>query len=495
MSIALKYPQTMTINGLAIENVITGYTTLEVTGREPFDREITTIVIKTQDGERYSRRRLTKRTITVRFVIEADTPEQNMALYERLNSLLDFEQAKIVFADEPDKYYVGTAAKAVMNYINASVSTGTITIYCADPYKYSLEEKEAAFEDGVAEIYYAGTAGTYPTFEATMASSNGFISFTKDGEDTLLFGDDTDPGDDESPAEPDPDALVEYAFDTAVPSGTNWVQNDGVLPYVASPTAIGGAVAVGGDPAGLYGSTFGTNNNKWHGPTLSYHLDGQKTECELSFYHILEATANAQCGLLQVSLTSASGNVAAISCWKNGTGSKTGGYDLYINGSRKKSVSYSMAAGNKISGTAGGHSSIAKSGSVITFNVAGNIYQYTDASLEDVAVTYFTFYFAKWNAATYLNKNRLYSFRFTSPDEGGGGGTVIEHAFLAGDVFRADCSSAETTINGIVNYSVQNIANEWQAFKLEHGKNIITCDVSDWADAPEVVMRYREVFI
>ena len=42
MSISLRYPQTMTINGTSIESIITGYTTLEVTGREPFDREITT---------------------------------------------------------------------------------------------------------------------------------------------------------------------------------------------------------------------------------------------------------------------------------------------------------------------------------------------------------------------------------------------------------------------------------------------------------------------
>lgn len=493
MSISLRYPQTMTINGTSIESIITGYTTLEVTGREPFDREITTAVIKTRDGEQYMRRRLTRRTLTVRFVLEADTPEQNMALYEWLNRLLNFEEAKIGFADEPDKYYIGTAAKAVMDYINASVSTGTITIICSDPFKYSLSEKTVEFVDGAAEIFYGGTKEAYPVLEAEMRSTNGFISFTKDSH-TLLFGDDTDPGG-ESPAEPDPDALVEYTFDTAVPSGTNWVQNDGVLPYVASPTAIGGAVAVGGDPVGLYGSTFGTNNNKWHGPTLSYHLTGQKTECELSFYHIAEATANAQCGMLQVSLTSASGNVAAISFWKNGTGSKSGGYDMYVNGSRKKSISYSMAAGNNISGTAGGHSSIAKKGSVITFNVAGNIYQYTDSSLEDVAVTYFTFYFAKWNSATFLNKNRLFSFRFTSPDEGGGG-TVIEHAFHTGDAFAADCGSAETTLGNSPNYTLGTVENPWEAFSLKPGMNRVELEYSDWATtAPTARIRYREVWI
>ena len=439
------------------------------------------------------RRRLTSRTLTVRFVLEADTPEQNMALYEWLNRLLNFEEAKIGFADEPDKYYIGTAAKAAMDYINASVSTGTITIICSDPFKYSLSEKTVEFVDGVAELYYGGTKEAYPVLEAEMGSTNGFISFTKDAH-TLLYGDDTDPGDEDAPAEPDPDALVEYSF-TEMPSGTNWVQNDGVLPYVVSETAIGGTLAISGGEA-LYGATFGSNNGKWHGPTLSYHLEGQKTECELSFYHLAEATANSQCGMMQISLTSASGNVAAVSFWKNGTGSKDGGYDLYVNGSRKKSISYSMAAGNKISGTGGGHSSISKKGSVITFTVAGNVYQYTDTALENVAVTYFTFYFANWKTNTMLSKNRLYSFRFTSPDEGGGTPVVIEHAFHTGDAFAADCGSAETTLNNSPNYTIGTVENPWESFSLKPGMNRIELEYSDWATtAPTARIRYREVWI
>lgn len=491
MSISLRYPQTMTINGTSIESIITGYTTLEVTGREPFDREITTAVIKTRDGEQYMRRRLTRRTLTVRFVLEADTPEQNMALYEWLNRLLNFEEAKIGFADEPDKYYIGTAAKAVMDYINASVSTGTITIICSDPFKYSLSEKTVEFVDGAAEIFYGGTKEAYPVLEAEMTSTNGFISFTKDSH-TLLFGDDTDPGDEEAPVEPDPDALVEYSF-TEMPSGTNWVQNDGVLPYVVSEATIAGTLAIR-DSEALYGATFGSGS-KWHGPTLSYHLEGSKTECELSFHHIVEVTANAQQGIQQISLTSASGNVAAISFWKNGSGSKDGGYDLYVNGSRKKSISYSMAAGNKISGTGGGHSSIKKQGSVITFTVAGNVYQFTDSSLENVEVTYFTFYFGCWKTATMLNKNRLYSFRFTSPDEGGGQ-VVIEHAFHTGDSFAADCGSAETTLGNSPNYTLGTVENPWESFSLKPGMNRIELEYSDWATtAPTARIRYREVWI
>lgn len=483
----------MAVNGIRLEDLVDGYRTIEVTGREPRTETIDTVKIATNDGEYFLRKRMDARTIEVSYALAALTPEDFAQRYNMLNAALNFEQAQLVFADEPGKYFVGTFKGITKTHVSRVAATGKITIICTDPFKYSLSERMVEFVDGVAELYYGGTKEAYPVLEAEMGSTNGFISFTKDAH-TLLYGDDTDPGDEDAPAEPDPDALVEYSF-TEMPSGTHWTQNDGVLPYVVSETAIGGTLAISGGEA-LYGATFGSNNGKWHGPTLSYHLEGQKTECELSFHHLVEATANSQCGMMQISLTSASGNVAAVSFWKNGTGSKDGGYDLYVNGSRKKSISYSMAAGNKISGTGGGHSSISKKGSVITFTVAGNVYQYTDTALENVAVTYFTFYFANWKTNTMLNKNRLYSFRFTSPDEGGGTPVVIEHAFHSGDALVADCGSAETTLNNSPNYTIGTVENPWESFSLKPGPNRIELEYSDWATtAPTARIRYREVWI
>ena len=488
----MRYSQKMKVNGTYLEDLIPGYQTLEVKGREDVDMDISSMKVTRVDGERFQYKRKKARTLQVKYMIRGMGPDDFEQKYDRLKAAMKVSEAQLIFDDDPGRYWLGTPEKVSADFPGQSVSTGTIEITCHDPNKYALVEKTVSFVDGEAEIYYSGTEETYPSFKASIPATNGFVSFTMNGS-TLLFGDDTDPGDEDAPVEPDPDALVEYSF-TEMPSGTNWVQNDGVLPYVVSEAAIGGTLAIR-DGESLYGATFGTNNGKWHGPTLSYHLEGSKTECELSFHHVVEVTANAQQGIQQISLTSASGNVAAISFWKNGSGSKDGGYDLYVNGSRKKSISYSMAAGNKISGTAGGHSSISKKGSVITFTVAGNVYQYTDTALENVAVTYFTFYFGSWKTATMLNKNRVYGFRFTSPDEGGGTPVVIEHAFHAGDVLEVDCSAADTRLNNITNHALGNVRNPWENMKLTPGLNIVAMDSSEWADSdPTATITYREVF-
>lgn len=487
----MRYSQKMKVNGTYLEDLIPGYQTLEVTGREDVDMDISSMKISRVDGERYQHKRKKARTLKVKYMIRGMGPDDFASKYDRLKAAMKVSEAQLVFDDDPGKYWVGTPAAVNADFPGQSVSTGTIEITCHDPNKYGLVEKTVDFVNGTAEIYYSGTEEAYPNFHAEVPSKNGFVSFTK-GEDTLLFGDDTDPGDDESPAAPDPDALIEQTFDTSVPSGTNWAVNE---EFTGSDShLVGGTLGISAAPAGLYPTAFSTNNKKWHGPTIVRHLSGSKTECTLNFSHCFEVTANAQCGAFRAALASATGEVAAISYYKTGTGTKNGEYALVIGGAVKKAVSCSYNAGNTISGTGGGVSSIAKVGSTFTFTVSGNVYQFTDESLEDVAVTRICFYFAQWNATTAANKNRLFSFRFTSPDEGGGG-TVIEHAFHAGDVLDVDCSSADTKLNNVTNHALGNVRNPWESMKLSPGLNIITLDASDWATSdPTARVTYREVF-
>ena len=486
----------MAVNGIRLEDLVDGYRTIEVTGREPRTETIDTVKIATNDGEYFLRKRMDARTIEVSYALAALTPEDFAQRYNMLNAALNFEQAQLVFADEPGKYFVGTFKSITKTHVSRVAATGKITIICTDPFKYSLSERTVEFVDGAAEIYYGGTKEAYPILEAEMSSTNGFISFSKD-EHTMLFGDDTDPGDEEAPAEPDPDALIEYTF-TEIPSTSEWSQNTGYLTIGNNPTVPGGTLAISGDPVGLYGATFGSTSNRWHGPTITRAIskEGGKVDCSLTCHIGVEVTANKQCGRMQILLSSGQRNVAALSFYKNGTGSKNGAYTIYVNGSAKKEIAYSMAAGNKVSGSGGGTVSITKQGGTITFNVAGTITQISDSALESVGVTEFTITFTSMGSSTMLNRCRLYSVRFTSPDEGGGGQVVIEHAFHSGVALVADCGSAETTLNNSPNYTIGTVENPWEAFSLKPGMNRIELEYSDWATtAPTARIRYREVWI
>ena len=100
--------EALNFNGVYFENVIPGYRTLYVSGREMIETEITDLDTEIMDGSRYRRKRYKPRTITVGYQLIAKSNAEFRNAYNKLNLLLDVAEAKLIFLDEPDKYYVGT---------------------------------------------------------------------------------------------------------------------------------------------------------------------------------------------------------------------------------------------------------------------------------------------------------------------------------------------------------------------------------------------------
>lgn len=474
----------MRINGKYLEDLVPGYITLGVNGRETLDMDIESVKLKRSDGEIFQHKRKNAREITVHFCLFAQDMADFDAKFQRLKAALNVNNAQLIFEDAPHKYWVGTPESLEVEYHGTNATNGEIKIICHDPVQHGVVERTVPFVDGTAEIYYGGTEETRPKIHAVFPEDTGYISFTKD-EKTLMFGDETDDGS----IPTDPDASVDYVStrDGAPTAGERWSYNDGILPYVSNPTSATGIIAVTATARNLYASNFGTNNNSWHGPCLTYHLEGSKTDCEFSVNFSIGARTNAQCGLVQFSLASDSANVAAISIFKGSKGSLNGGYDMYIKGARKKNISVSLADGT--AATTNGTCTIKKKGSTITFGIGGNQYQFTDASLADVEVTRLTIFFAKKAAETQLSINHVTGFRFTSPDE-----AVTVRTFWSGDMIDVDCESAEVQVNSVPTHQIGRITNPWDSFKLTPGRNVITMDRSEWAAMPSAYVTYREAF-
>ena len=100
--------EALMFNGNYLENVIPGYRTLYVSGREVLGTEITDLETGVSDGTKYRRKRYQPRTIVVGYQLIAEDNSAFRSAYNKLNALLDEEQATLIFADEPDKYYIGT---------------------------------------------------------------------------------------------------------------------------------------------------------------------------------------------------------------------------------------------------------------------------------------------------------------------------------------------------------------------------------------------------
>ena len=103
--------EALQINGAYIENEIEGYRTLYVLGRELTEAEITELQIGQMDGSEYRNSRIVSRSITVGYQLLTDSPEDFREKFNALNKILNQKEAKLIFADEPDKYFIGTKSE------------------------------------------------------------------------------------------------------------------------------------------------------------------------------------------------------------------------------------------------------------------------------------------------------------------------------------------------------------------------------------------------
>lgn len=169
--------ESFTYDGVYFENVIEGYKTLKVTGRESFQKEINSEVIGQADGEFYNYSRVAKRDITITFQLKAKTPNDLMNKFTKLNKLLKKDNAKLIFADESDKYFNATFVQMENVTEGTLVLTGTMLFTCLDPYKYDVNAKTKTLPTGqnFIEVTNDGTAPTFLDVRAEMLSDNGYI--------------------------------------------------------------------------------------------------------------------------------------------------------------------------------------------------------------------------------------------------------------------------------------------------------------------------------
>lgn len=195
--------EALQINGEYIENIIPGYRTLNVSGREALSKELTTFETGTSDGETVQNMRYPARVITVAFQLIAASNEAFRDAFNKLASILNTEDAELIFRDEPDKFFKGTpgAIGEIEPGLNSVI--GTFELFCADPFKYSVieHEVEPEFTENTFLIDYNGTYKAYPTLEAEFFGEDeslsallglgdcGYVAFFNEHEKIIQLGD------------------------------------------------------------------------------------------------------------------------------------------------------------------------------------------------------------------------------------------------------------------------------------------------------------------
>ena len=496
--------EAMKINGKYIENEIEGYRTLYVLGRELTEEEITELQLGMIDGAEYRGRRTVSRTITVGYQLLSDTPEQFRARFNQLNAILRQEGAEIIFADEPDKYFIGTKSNAGDVPEGRLNVTGEFSIYCCDPRKYSTVEKTfpaSVNEEGILEatIENDGTEAVPISYEIVHNNhDNGYVGIVSeygaiqlgkvqeaDGEsyqqnETLIDG-------------------IQTLVDAADDHGTNYMHPDhdmgGTLDYMEEE----GALVIGSMGTGQAG--------KWCGgmrtipvPEDSEGEAGAKNFwCYLNWY--FQTGLLGQTGEQSIAfLTEDNKVICGYSLYKSDMSGNTAALEFWLNGKVIESKLFTPSGNqyeNPFNGPRG-NQDITKEGDKVRFYWNG-IYSYkSDPAIKDMVCTKiqvaFTQYYGRnlnpWGQYVTRNYLRNLIFQKMAVDKW----KDIPNRYAAGDVVTIDGATTKAYRNGM-NITGDEITGS-KYFLAPPGETKIQFSFSDFCNPkPTVKAKIREAYL
>lgn len=182
---SLLPPEAMNYNGVYLENEVVGYRTLYVQGRELMAAEVNERTYEGIDGAEYLGKRYPSRTITVGYQLIAESDTAFRSAFNKMNKILDAEDVKVIFDDEPDKYFIGTKVESETPDGGINAITSEFEIYCEDPKKYSITLKEftaSTDSDGNLEctIINDGSMPANIEYEIVNTKDNGYIGIVSD---------------------------------------------------------------------------------------------------------------------------------------------------------------------------------------------------------------------------------------------------------------------------------------------------------------------------
>nr|WP_305150937.1 distal tail protein Dit [uncultured Dubosiella sp.] len=179
-----RMPESFSFNGVWIEDEIPQFVVTGTTGRELMEAELDTFEVGFSNGSKYRKKRYPERKITVHYMMGAQTDTDFRAAYNKLNALLDPEQAQLIFADEPDKYFIASKTENSTVEPGKNFVVGEIVFTCTDPLKYSTVTKSfpATLVDGVltASIQNFGTMPVPIDYRVHMNHENGFVGIVSE---------------------------------------------------------------------------------------------------------------------------------------------------------------------------------------------------------------------------------------------------------------------------------------------------------------------------
>lgn len=476
------------INGSYLESIVPGFTTLYVKGREPLDLDLRSASINSRDGDIYQGRRVKGRTLEILFSLTAATPAAYSAAYNKLKGeLYKVKESQLIFDDEPGYYFVGTYETVDVEYTAGQPANGSIFIFCADPFKYSVTETTITAVNGTITATYNGTYPAHPKLIARSTGHDcGYYGFTKDGI-TIRVGNPDEQDQEEVPSE-----TARKMVDTQFGSGHDWYTwswaRARLLYGYYTDNYSAGASA---DYIYSYTAFPGAEPDYYYGPAYGTYLAEPVPNFNVSFTHWFEPSGNQGGGFDFYINNQGGSNIAGVSIYRNKNGRVL--WHMIVKGNIVKGGSYSLTD-NPFKG-AWRTQTITKSLGTVTFNLGGVTYSVTDPELAGHAYDAYnaSFVFYRQPGAEDIGTNNalqaalFYGYNNDWQD--------IANKIPQNGLVSIDTASGNITLNGAQSLGLGVITNNFEDFTLEPGSNAITCEASDWVDDAAYTMKYREAYL
>jgi predicted phage tail component-like protein len=503
--------EAMSYDGVFLENEIDGYRTLNVSGRELMSANITSSSIDGINGSQYQNRTYPSRTITVKYQLIAENDRAFREAFNKMNYLLSGEQVKVIFNDEPDKYFIGT--KQGNDDVDPGINSiiGEFEIYCSDPFKYATTKKEfeATLEDGdlVANIVNAGTEPAVIDYEITNNSETGYLGIVSDN-GVMEFGK-IEEVDGTTYQQNETLATLDNFFNIQDDVGGY----DAMHPLYGTSGSLATATWFNNKflKFGTAGTQKGSANGGLRTLTIPVDSNGDKgAKNWYSYFHILMwASKTGQTGEMSISfLTDDNKLIAGCNWYKTDTTGNSGMYDFVVYNPNKKSTD--KMAGRIIKEFkfttshlqsqnpwywSWGHCDLRKEGSKITFYYWGKYYSYTIPEIADLVCTKVQIAIKQWGNRSgdkfmyYLGFNR-FTFQKMHVEKW----NDVPNRFPKDSVLTIDGETSHFFIDGMQKQNEEVLGTQY--FKAPPGNSKIKFHVSEWTKTqPTVKVRIREVWL
>lgn len=485
--------EALCINGKYIENEIEGYRTLSVEGRELLESEVLSTQIGNQDGRRYRQKRDESRIIQVNYQILSNSPEEFREKFNKLMGLISDEESKLVFADEPDKYFTGTK-ESVGDVDPGKLNVkGNFAFTCSDPYKYKNTEKTAKNRSGnTVTLQNDGTKATPINVKATMQSDNGYIGLTLDDRFYQIGHPEEVDGNDYQ--------VNVTLFDDHLWQDKGWKVNQGITPPVTPERLQNGTITYKKESSnegymicGNYGS-----GNSWHGVAMTKIVPADengkypvnwRSSWRFDFNTDGSTDKGKEIGHNSVTCSDQNDNIIVSVVFEDNNASlERSDMAIYIGQKRvwdtRETTNFYVTARED-----GPSVTVEKIGAQVTvrFSYAGisKTFQVENKNAELRKVTW---YGATYKSYTPIRNNLLRALHVIKYNVDRY--EDIPNYFASGDKIYLDGNENKLYINNVINMDTVDIGS--QPLLLPPGEHTLGIVTSTFAKTPEVEVTYRE---